>query len=82
MDEILRKSAKYKPSKFAPYTCGKGCQCESYNKVEVKNNLTSKELHLMLVYIGKAFASQSLTKYWSFLSFNRPNGQGPHGSNK
>lgn len=61
VDEILKKAATYKPPQFAPFTCGKGCKCESYNKTEVKNNLTSREQHLILVYIGKAFADQPLT---------------------
>ena len=82
VDEILKKSATYKPSQFAPYTCGRGCNCESFSKVEVKKNITSKELHLMLVYIGKAFASQSLTNYWSLLSFHRQHGQGTYGPDK
>ncbi len=58
VDAILAKAANYAPKQHAPYTCGPGCTCESMKKHDVKKNITSKEMHLILVYIGTLATDQ------------------------
>ena len=54
----MAKAANYRPKKYVPYTCGPGCKCEAMKKHDVKKNITSKEMHLILVYIGRPVADQ------------------------